>query len=874
MGFLGDLLSKLAGQSTMDYGHCYLGQNAGPIAPDTEYVRIWLRSARITDVRRWSQKFYPAVHARFVYADPALGMREIVSVSSPHKTFQELDSRYLDRFIVVNQPLIGPVPYRGELTSEVALFSVAAENLARPYLDLLANLTETASVSYLSAIEPFIAPIKRGAEMLLLDPGRAELEIGLSRTDTALLGGNIVVARTDKDGPGLHDVTLDPDDWRLLDSTGRPVRDFPYMVLGVERLTERTDFRTIPDIQAGWKKVREAAMRGESAEQVLAAFQALGRVIRFSPDLVPHDCDRITRIFAGELHRAGYAVPDMRGVPVPLAARPPILPESVAVGRAWLPEGRIPLAEARRMALDPEVPEHVVRQLFTADPGASKPFSPAIVFDPSVVAVAPPDTRLEGARAMDWANELAGFRRRNKFLVRQEAGDTRPVLVSVGDSWFQFPFFLDDVIDQLGGAYSIWSLDAAGDTLANMVLNEQRHLSGLRRWAGKARALLLSGSGNDIVGEDPDGIPVLAKIVRPFEAGRLAAWYIGTSEFSRRLASIEACFGEVFAAVAREFPGIPVICHGYDHAIPAVPDDPRRPAWAKPDEWLAGPLSRHLGIRDPQLQRDIVRVLIDRLNEVLAGLCGGNGGGRFPNAWYVNVRGVVRGRWADELHPSDTGFADVAMSFRTVIEAALAPSPAEEAAPGPSAPAAETALKIAPGDDAVQTAFAYRETLAAEPPPAGAARIAEAAAGLPAVSSRALDLIAEYGTSTAQPSALTVPEAVSETRRVLPNAAELPPDAFGALVSLTLDCGAGGYDAAVDPLDRYREMRGIRAAMADRRFADIPPLMRLMKRIWRGTSIERQMNRRREDEAQLFEAGLAGNAALVAASAYGVNDEI
>lgn len=977
MSFIRDLLSTLAGEAAVDYGHRYFGQNTDPIATDTEYVRVWLRSARITAVRRWAQKFYPAVHARFVYADPMTGMREVLSVSSPHKTFQELDPRHLDRFVVVNQPLLGPIPYRGELSTEVALFSVAADNLTRPYLDLLFNLTTTASVSYLSAIEPFIAPIKRGAETLLYDSNRAELEIGLSRTDTALVAGNIVVARTEKNGPGLKGVSLDPDDWRLLGPNGQPVADFPYLVIGIERLRERTDFRSIPDIRDGWKKVWSAATGGRDAKEVLAEFENLQRVIRFSPDLVPNDRKRVSDIYAEELRQAGLNVSEPPGA-VAAEARPPVLLESIAVEEAWRPEGKIPLAEARRMVLDPAVPDYVVRSLFTADPNASQPFSPAIVFDPDVVAVEPQEYVLEGARLMNWANELASFRRRNKFLVEQNADDTRPVLVSVGDSWFQFPVFLSDVIDQLGDSYAIWSLDAAGDTLANMVLTEKRHLAGLRRWAGKARALLLSGSGNDIVGEDPDGISVLTKIVRPFEAGRSPAWHIDTNEFRRRLAALEACFREVFESVAREFPGLPVICHGYDHAIPAGPGDPRRPLWAKQDEWLAGPFSRDLGIRDPQLQRAIVAALIDRLNDMLAGLCGGNRpGGGFPNAWYVDVRGKVQGRWADELHPTDAGFSDVARTFGSVIEAALRREAPVQEIPAQAALAPEAAViaGAAPapdelddtggGPEEIPAIFAYREALeqAGGEPAAPADLALEAADRLLAISPRAYDLIVRHETGgrayyegvykarpvwpgeasgvtigfgydlgyytadafdrdwSVLPAAVrqrlksavgkhgkntphdklrellrglrdivvgwelaegvfretTLPQFIGLTQRALPNAGELTQDSFGALVSLTFNRGAGGYTATQGANDRFREMRGIRAALKERRFSDIPALLRLMKRVWQGTSIAQEMNRRRENEALLFERGLTGagpSASLAVPEASGASGGI
>lgn len=942
MGLISDLLSRFAGEPAEDYGHRYVGGNTGPIMPDEEYVRVWLRSARIVNIRSWAQKIYPAVHGRFVYADPVFGMREIVAVISPSKTFQELDSRHLDRFITVNQPLLGPIPFRGELSSEVALFSVTAENLAKPYLDLLSNLTSTASVSFFGSIEPLVAPIKQAAEFLLLDPGRAELEIGLARTDTTLVGGNIVVARTAKAGFGLAGVTIDPDDYRLLDKAGKPVSDFPYMVLGIERVTQRADFRSIPEIGAGWKSVMDRARQGAAVNEIADEFAKLKRIVALSADLVPADRTRVLSVLSGELRQAGLLSDEAAAGVAVEAVIPPSQPEAVVVTTASEHGGpRLSLSEARRLVLDPETPDYVVRSLFKADPAGSRPFSPSIVFDPAVVAVSEPQPGAEGARVMNWANELASWRRRNEFLEREREGDRRPVLVSVGDSWFQFPVFLRDVIDQLGQSYNIWSLDAAGDTLADMV-REQRHLVGLRRWTGRAQALLLSGSGNDIVGEDSDGRSVLTKILRTFEAGRPADWYVDTGEFRRRLDAVKSLFEEVFAAVEAEFPGVPVLCHGYDFAIPAYPGDPRDPLWARRDEWLTGPMVAELGIHDATLRREIVHVLIDRLNEMLAGLCGGDGAGAHRNAWHVDLRNQIGDRWSDELHPTDHGFEDAGRSFHRVLDAALAGS--REA----TATAAARGLETVPAEPSPvftdsEAEESKVEVIAAAAIAEGAA--VEAAAKL-AISERATDLIIQHETGGRQyydtvlrkrpvwPSAAsgvtigfgydlgyvaaaefardwaylaaadrqrlaplvgkhggntstdtmraltagvadirvewstadltfrtaTLPKFCRATDRALPNCAELSADSAGALVSLTLNRGASyskPFDPTRDPKDRYREMRAIRAAMAERRFTDIPPLIRLMKRIWRGTTIEQEMIRRRENEAKLFEAGLS-----------------
>ena len=135
MSWLGQVIGRLQASPAIDYAHARIDFTQEELRPDQDYVRIWLRAARIVEVRRWTQKIHAAVHSRFLYADRAEGQREVVAVVAPDKSFEQLDPRNLDRFIVVNQPLLGPIPFRGELGMEVGLFSVVAADLAKPYLD-------------------------------------------------------------------------------------------------------------------------------------------------------------------------------------------------------------------------------------------------------------------------------------------------------------------------------------------------------------------------------------------------------------------------------------------------------------------------------------------------------------------------------------------------------------------------------------------------------------------------------------------------------------------------------------------------------------------------------------------------------------------
>lgn len=93
-----------------------------------------------------------------------------------------------------------------------------------------------------------------------------------------------------------------------------------------------------------------------------------------------------------------------------------------------------------------------------------------------------------------------------------------------------------------------------------------------------------------------------------------------------------------------------------------------------------------------------------------------------------------------------------------------------------------------------------------------------------------------------------LPKWIGRCVAALPNFDKLSPDCAGALVSLTYNRGPSFSKAG----DRYKEMRAIKAAMRDERYADIPAQFRSMARLWIGGVHQRRMN-----EAALFEQGLA-----------------
>jgi hypothetical protein len=102
-------------------------------------------------------------------------------------------------------------------------------------------------------------------------------------------------------------------------------------------------------------------------------------------------------------------------------------------------------------------------------------------------------------------------------------------------------------------------------------------------------------------------------------------------------------------------------------------------------------------------------------------------------------------------------------------------------------------------------------------------------------------------------SSITLPHYAQMTDDAIDNCGKLPPDAFGALVSITFNRGVGGWNNGDS--DRFSEMYQVGSAMSDGAFEQIPNLIRAMKRHW---PVDSGLWNRRLKEADLFEHALKG----------------
>ncbi|MEY8842903.1 D-Ala-D-Ala carboxypeptidase family metallohydrolase, partial [Cribrihabitans sp. XS_ASV171] len=291
---------------------------------------------------------------------------------------------------------------------------------------------------------------------------------------------------------------------------------------------------------------------------------------------------------------------------------------------------------------DPSLDEKELAEYFVVDEDRSRPFDPQLRLNPATVQI---PRGVQGAQRtamlMNSANWFARMNRRNRFHAKLAEGYTGPIIVSEGDSWFQYPILLKDTIDHLMTVYAVYSLGAAGDLLKRMA-DQQEYMAALSDTG--ARVLLLSGGGNDLVAGG-----ALASHLEEFHPDLAPADYLLPS-FQALLNDALSHYGRMFRQVQHSFPHVSIICHGYDYPVP------------NNDRWLCKPMASR-GIRDRGLQKAIAADMMDQFNRGLRRLAGS-----MPHVTYIDCRRVVGDhRWHDGLHPTDAGYRDVAQKFANEI---------------------------------------------------------------------------------------------------------------------------------------------------------------------------------------------------------------
>ncbi len=316
---------------------------------------------------------------------------------------------------------------------------------------------------------------------------------------------------------------------------------------------------------------------------------------------------------------------------------------------------------------------------FEAAPHGAQPFSAAIrptiegraaitgSKPGSIIALAE-DEGFWGDIGLAAANLVERGRREIWYNERLFVNPNAIRIVAEGDSWFQYPVLLKDIIrdvvdnvpDDQRAPFAVKSLCAAGDTVADM-LRQGEFMDAIR--LVRPAVFLFSGGGNDLVGDGRFGT-----LLKRYTAGAGARDLVDAGTFREILAGVIKGYQEIIAAVADSFPGLKMLSHSYDH-----PQNIVEGPWLKPFLDNNG-ISLDLGRQIIANMLDDFAAELDRLATI------------HPNFVHVSVKGTIgsdQKEWHDALHPENAGFLRAARKFIAKINVLTTAMPQQAIGPPP-----------------------------------------------------------------------------------------------------------------------------------------------------------------------------------------------
>ncbi len=245
------------------------------------------------------------------------------------------------------------------------------------------------------------------------------------------------------------------------------------------------------------------------------------------------------------------------------------------------------------------------------------------------------------------------------------------VLIAEGDSWFDYPFH--DVLSDLEDIYGfdVESVAHKGDTVEDMAYSGgqlddfARRVEKVLRTGVRPRAILLSGGGNDVAGDE---FAILLNHATSGSAGLNES--IVTGVIDQRVRDAYVTILNAITEICKAHLGQPIriVVHGYAYPVP----DGRGflGGWGPlPGPWLE-PGFRRKGYEVMSVRQQICVKLLDRFNAMLAGLAGK---APFAHVRYLDLRDTLssganyKASWANELHPTPAGFERVTKKFAEAV---------------------------------------------------------------------------------------------------------------------------------------------------------------------------------------------------------------
>lgn len=254
--------------------------------------------------------------------------------------------------------------------------------------------------------------------------------------------------------------------------------------------------------------------------------------------------------------------------------------------------------------------------------------------------------QLEGDIAIGFVTGLSRMLRNAEYFSAIRKNPEKLRIVEEGDSWHQYPVFLDDLIDHVAEHFPVFSLSAPGDTAEKMALGSE-HVGAIIKH--QPDVFMLSAGGNDLLGEGR-----FKNLLRNYRPGATAAELINTNAMNSALGAVLGHFQTIITSALAAKADLTVFLHGYANVHPQ-----------DGGKWMGQPLAQK-GI-PLSLGREITSIILDHFNARLHSLANGSHG----RVVYFDLRGLVgksANSWHDELHPKSPGFGRAAAPIIEALE--------------------------------------------------------------------------------------------------------------------------------------------------------------------------------------------------------------
>lgn len=215
------------------------------LQPDVHYVTVTVRRAFMPYRRVLLDRFYAAIHSSIVVRraqEPVV----LTVFSGSDNELVKLDSRAAEKVVMGDEVIAQYVPYKGELTSTIALLAIKSGAYAGALIATLKTMSSMAGVTFLGPASAMMKALISGIDFLSKVNEDKNIQVAFSG-NLKPRTGTFLIAATDRSKFKWSDHTFAAD-YTLL-ANGTEAIDYPYIVLTIEAAEKRPDWSNIPALK-------------------------------------------------------------------------------------------------------------------------------------------------------------------------------------------------------------------------------------------------------------------------------------------------------------------------------------------------------------------------------------------------------------------------------------------------------------------------------------------------------------------------------------------------------------------------------------------------------------------------------------------------